>query len=1053
MASFTIGDRVLILGKNATGKIAFVGHTHFLDGLCFGVILDEPKGRNNGSFDGVRYFKCPRNHGIFVRSCQLREISRNESKMIRTEDRTKNTIKYPNYLKAKNALQLHQGKRKQKNAALRTRRVSSDTQFTPLQTNHQLKRQLNKQNTVSNKESYLRNTELTKNMKNRATNPSTKMLSILNSDTYDFQEPEPQAFDNQVVTETVKMKHRIKNLETELKYARQVIENNTTDKEHLEEQLNYYQKHEYALQKKINKLSKDLAESDRKIKTLEQKMEKLDEITETSIIEKEMSEHNTEELEAELQELTTTLKILRTELSIKEEEMQIQCENKVPTVHYMKQLECQNKVLYNALLQLRKMYISKHRNLLEAEDSIKNNLSTLKDLTTSQEKLENVIFVLNQDVSDMHETIDGLAEADELVYEITDDSLTLEHKMDVLVETLKIMEEYIEVSNEIEEILQECYMEREKDMEALEHKVCQTEKSLMNAINLVSGCKDELERYKNLVTDLRMKNGLLEFKLYTVTQERNLAVIEAENLKLQFNRQNEMTLKHFIKDDNLEIENQVFQQQVKYLELYFPENFLGRNEHLALQGKLVLSKIIQKLDLFQKYIVSRSFKYPFPSTKNQLQTLIFQTHFLYKILILQELLKTYNASLDHANIKNFLSSGAYCEILNIKLREINHYLNLFCRNELDTPNNIESLNNTINMFYAMLNVKFCPERQKRMLRMEYLLNKTFVCVKCIEAHFMAFKTSLKYLENEDFINIESACSTLTKDISYLLNCITVSEGHPMMSCNEDTVCHLKHVLFEIVGLMERVVKIYDRIYDRDENFNAAFLLKDLQKLEGISIEIHLMKDLVQEGETLEAYDPAVSSTFASWIRDKKIQKEQWINELQRKAFILEKNLSNINQHRIKEKQFITQIKEKSSQTDANIYEIIKSEDLTILSLKLHDMELSANFLNFKVHQLQMERMQNQLSGLTPLKVPPKRKRYHPDVHKIIVFQKSLNKISDDLMKIILPTVVDISSKRNICKNFKTSALTYRDMIKKDIQKRLQNLETEIHDFKNGNRFK
>ncbi|GBN67737.1 hypothetical protein AVEN_157389-1 [Araneus ventricosus] len=62
--------------------------------------------------------------------------------------------------------------------------------------------------------------------------------------------------------------------------------------------------------------------------------------------------------------------------------------------------------------------------------------------------------------ADMHETIGGLTKTDELACEVTDNSLTLEHKMDVLVENLKIMEEYIEVSTEIEEILEECYIER-----------------------------------------------------------------------------------------------------------------------------------------------------------------------------------------------------------------------------------------------------------------------------------------------------------------------------------------------------------------------------------------------------------------------------------------------------------------------------------------------------------------------------------------------------------------------------------------------------------------
>ncbi|KAF8767861.1 Dynactin subunit 1 like protein [Argiope bruennichi] len=1049
MASFTIGDRVLILGKNATGKIAFVGHTHFLDDLCFGVILDEPKGRNNGSFEGVRYFKCTRNHGIFVRACQLRRVSQHEIKIVKTEDKIKNVMRYPNYLKTKNSLRLQEDKRKQKNAALTTRKMNSDTQLCPLKPKIQLKKESNcKKETVLKKESSLLNTEPTKNVVIQA-----KHSLSLNSKICYFQELESQTLDNEVDTEAAKMKHRIKKLETELKYARKVIEKNKTDKETLEEQLDYYQKHAYALQKKINKLNRDLTESDRKTKALEQKMEQLHQITEISIIEKEMAEHKIEQMEADLQELTTTCQILQTELSIKEEEMEIQCENKVPTVHYMKQLDYKNKILYNALLQLRKLYILKHQNLLEAEETIKNNMSALKDLAISQENLQNVIYVLNQDVSDMHETIDGLTEADELVCEVTERSLILEHKMDALVETLKIMEESIEVSNEIEEILQESYLEREKEIEAMEQKVYQTEKSLLKTTNLVNDYKEELEKYRHLVSDLRMRNDFLELKVQTVTQERKLAVMEAENLKLQFHRVNKMTLQHLVKDDNLDIENQTFQQQVKYLEMYLPENFFGRNEHLALQGKLLLFKVIQKLNLFQKYIISSDFKHSFPSVQNQLQVLVFQTHFLLKVLTLQELLQTYDFSLDNGSIQNFLSSGAFYEILNIKQREIDHYLNLFCRNDLDTPQNMKILDNTINMLHTMFNLKFCPEHKRRIINMEYLLKKIFVCVKCIEEYSMLTKASLKHSENVKLKNIEFRCSALIKDITYLLKRVTVSKEFQKTFNNEDSVSRLKHMLFELMRLMERYVKFCNRICDRYEKIYSIFLLKVLKKLDQISMEIQHLKNLIQEVERSETCDPVTSSIFVSWIKEKKAQEEKWINELQRKAFFFEKNVSNKNLQQIKETQITKQTIEKSSQTEENSDEIIQNEKMTILSLKLHDMECSAHFFKFKVHQLQMERMQNQLSYLTPLKLLPKRKRYHPDVHKIIMFQKSLNKVSDDLMKIILPTVVDISSQKNSCKSFKYSPLIQRELFKKDIQMRIQNLETEIHDFKNENRFK
>ena len=47
-----------------------------LTGKWIGVILDEPKGKNNGTVQGKRYFSCPDNCGIFVRQSQVRGHAR-----------------------------------------------------------------------------------------------------------------------------------------------------------------------------------------------------------------------------------------------------------------------------------------------------------------------------------------------------------------------------------------------------------------------------------------------------------------------------------------------------------------------------------------------------------------------------------------------------------------------------------------------------------------------------------------------------------------------------------------------------------------------------------------------------------------------------------------------------------------------------------------------------------------------------------------------------------------------------------------------------------------
>ncbi|XP_064465841.1 dynactin subunit 1-like [Ornithodoros turicata] len=66
-----VGARVEVAGKDVKGTVAYVGTTAFSSGKWVGVILDEPKGRNNGTVQGRTYFTCDEGHGIFVRQLQL----------------------------------------------------------------------------------------------------------------------------------------------------------------------------------------------------------------------------------------------------------------------------------------------------------------------------------------------------------------------------------------------------------------------------------------------------------------------------------------------------------------------------------------------------------------------------------------------------------------------------------------------------------------------------------------------------------------------------------------------------------------------------------------------------------------------------------------------------------------------------------------------------------------------------------------------------------------------------------------------------------------------
>ena len=73
----SVGNRVEIVeaGKERRrrcGVLKFIGETHFCAGTWCGVLLDNPVGKNDGTVDGVKYFECPVNRGLFVAISKVR---------------------------------------------------------------------------------------------------------------------------------------------------------------------------------------------------------------------------------------------------------------------------------------------------------------------------------------------------------------------------------------------------------------------------------------------------------------------------------------------------------------------------------------------------------------------------------------------------------------------------------------------------------------------------------------------------------------------------------------------------------------------------------------------------------------------------------------------------------------------------------------------------------------------------------------------------------------------------------------------------------------------
>uniref|UniRef100_A0A8C9CTI3 CAP-GLY domain containing linker protein family, member 4 n=1 Tax=Peromyscus maniculatus bairdii TaxID=230844 RepID=A0A8C9CTI3_PERMB len=69
-----LGEKVLVVGQRV-GTIKFFGTTNFAPGYWYGIELEKPHGKNDGSVGGVQYFSCSPRYGIFAPPSRVQRLS------------------------------------------------------------------------------------------------------------------------------------------------------------------------------------------------------------------------------------------------------------------------------------------------------------------------------------------------------------------------------------------------------------------------------------------------------------------------------------------------------------------------------------------------------------------------------------------------------------------------------------------------------------------------------------------------------------------------------------------------------------------------------------------------------------------------------------------------------------------------------------------------------------------------------------------------------------------------------------------------------------------
>ncbi|XP_048830050.1 CAP-Gly domain-containing linker protein 4-like isoform X2 [Brienomyrus brachyistius] len=81
-AKLHVGMQVLLCSANEMAVVRYLGAADFAPGLWLGLELRGPKGKNDGSVEGRRYFSCRPGHGVMVRPSRVTYRGINGAKLV-----------------------------------------------------------------------------------------------------------------------------------------------------------------------------------------------------------------------------------------------------------------------------------------------------------------------------------------------------------------------------------------------------------------------------------------------------------------------------------------------------------------------------------------------------------------------------------------------------------------------------------------------------------------------------------------------------------------------------------------------------------------------------------------------------------------------------------------------------------------------------------------------------------------------------------------------------------------------------------------------------------
>ncbi|XP_077083525.1 dynactin subunit 1a isoform X3 [Siphateles boraxobius] len=670
-----VGSQVEVIGKGQRGSVAYIGATLFASGKWVGVILDEPKGKNDGTVQGKRYFTCEENHGIFVRQSQIQLVDEGGSSATTPETPDSSGPKL----------------------------LRREVQETP--------KAVKQAGRPSVGGSSLSESVLVENESSSSTQKALGAPVV----------PQPSSAPSgpppaTPSKEEESLRAQVRDLEEKLETLRM---KRSEDKAKLKEmekhkiQLEQLQEWRSKMQEQQNELTRQLKEAKKEAReALEAKDRYMEEMADTAdaiemaTLDKEMAEERAESLQQELESLKEKLEELTMDLEILKHEIQEKGSDGAASSYQLKQLEEQNGRLKEALVRMRDLSSSEKQEHLKLQKQMEKKNSELETLRAQKEKLQEQMKEAEATVDELKEQVDAALGAEEMVETLTERNLDLEEKVRELRETVSDLESINEMNDELQENSRETELELREHLDLAGARVREAQKRVEACQETVADYQHTISKYRELTTHLQEVNRELTNQ-QSSSAELHQPAAELFDFKIKF-----AETKAYAKAIEMELRKMEVNQanrQVSLLTSFMPESFLRHGgDHDCILVLLLIPRLICKAELISKQ-AQEKFDLTGSVERSGLrgtagEQLSFASGLVYSLTLLQATLHKYELALSQCGVEVYKRMGTLYSEMSVHERSLDFLIDLLHKDQLDETVLVEPLTKAIRFYQQLYSV-------------------------------------------------------------------------------------------------------------------------------------------------------------------------------------------------------------------------------------------------------------------------------------------------------------------------------------------------------------